>query len=562
MFSARDEATAGDYDSPDDALAGAASRIGAEWYIRRGDHIEVFMRSPDGYYKADLFKKGGWYHWPTNWPAQVRNLPAGVKQVPGVEAIRGVVAEEAVTESMAKKIGNELRVDWRDIPFDEFRVGIEEEQEHTDDLRVAAQIALDHLREDPRYYTKLKRAGLEANDDWSKRECVIHGRGDCSCPPRTRVPEGTTEEDLRAANEIVLFAEHTGSLYPEKVAIYKKLRELQVTNRYNDDTAWRAWAPWVASAAEAYRKEFGGRGAIPVPITSRTMEIAAKTIAEHHAIPLWRGEYDEIVWKPTGMANEGDYQENPRGQRCGPDVHTGHWKHRGGCCPGRPTCRYQRREAGLCHCEAYHYPHRSGSGRCVYGPEGAARMDRLVHGPPPENDAEEKKGVGGHEAREQEEPAGEAAAVPWVKLERDPERYRRQMDRAKAIGEVTSARAIYDLIAPTLAKEDQEVFLVLAIDARKQCRDVVEVARGGQSRVHVEIPIVMRTATAIGGEMFVVVHNHPTGNAKPSPADRRLTKAIEKAARASELVFADHVIVGMDQYYSFTDDALVKVPRA
>jgi DNA repair protein RadC len=185
-------------------------------------------------------------------------------------------------------------------------------------------------------------------------------------------------------------------------------------------------------------------------------------------------------------------------------------------------------------------------------------MDRHVYGPPPEA---EEKGVG-HEARDQEEPAGEAAAVPWVKLERDPERYRRQMDRAKVIGEVTSARAIFDLIAPTLAKEDQEVFLVLAIDARKQCRDVVEVARGGQSRVHVEIPIVMRTANAIGGEMFIVVHNHPTGNAKPSPADRRLTKAIEKAARTNELVFADHVIVGLDQYYSFADNELVKVPRA
>jgi hypothetical protein len=424
-----------------------------------------------------------------------------------------------------------------------------------------------------------------------------------------------------------------------------------------------------------------------------------------------------VHWLPRGAeeAEEGDgYQENPRGPRCGPDPMSGKWRHRGGCCPGRPTCRQQRKEEGLCHCEAYHYPHRSGSGDCLLGPEGPERMDRKVFGPPPDNGANEArevmeeheevwwrggqppgtKGVwlttskeyanfyatrghtkwsepaiyrckphgrvldlrrfgphgegvasflvkklkissararrfekestagtfiggqihqtvesyreyfrkagysavrvqqhhfglsreaydslfvidphdvectqvrdgkseGAHEAREQEEPAGEAAAVPWVKLERDPERYRRQMARAKEIGEVDSDRAIYDLLAPALAKEDQEVFLVLAIDARKQCRDVVEVHRGGQSRVAVEIPVIMRAANAIGGEMFVVVHNHPTGNAKPSAADRRLTKAIEKAARTNELVFMDHVIVGLDQYYSFAADQLVQVP--
>lgn len=39
-------------------------------------------------------------------------------------------------------------------------IGVQIEQEHTTDPEVAARIALDHLREDPDYYTKLRRAGL------------------------------------------------------------------------------------------------------------------------------------------------------------------------------------------------------------------------------------------------------------------------------------------------------------------------------------------------------------------------------------------------------------------
>ena len=38
---------------------------------------------------------------------------------------------------------------------------LEVEKEHTDDVALATKIAMDHLKEDPKYYTKLKAAGLE-----------------------------------------------------------------------------------------------------------------------------------------------------------------------------------------------------------------------------------------------------------------------------------------------------------------------------------------------------------------------------------------------------------------
>jgi hypothetical protein len=54
----------------------------------------------------------------------------------------------------------ELGVTALDVDPDELRAGIEEEMEHTEDPRVAKQIALDHLAEDPAYYSKLAAAGL------------------------------------------------------------------------------------------------------------------------------------------------------------------------------------------------------------------------------------------------------------------------------------------------------------------------------------------------------------------------------------------------------------------
>lgn len=164
-----------------------------------------------------------------------------------------------------------------------------------------------------------------------------------------------------------------------------------------------------------------------------------------------------------------------------------------------------------------------------------------------------------HEAAEQSAPSGEVAdAVPWVKLERDPAAYAEQMAHAKAVGQITGARAVYDLLHDALSKEDQEVFCVVAVDIKGQCRGVTEVHRGARSRVSVDVPEILRVANALGGEMFIVVHNHPTTHATPSAADKSLTKAIEKAAKASEQVMMDHVVIGMGEYFSFAENKLTK----
>lgn len=46
----------------------------------------------------------------------------------------------------------------------EVELGLAAEMEHTDDINIAAVIVKDHLTEDPKYYTKLKAAGLEQEE--------------------------------------------------------------------------------------------------------------------------------------------------------------------------------------------------------------------------------------------------------------------------------------------------------------------------------------------------------------------------------------------------------------
>ncbi|HUN02174.1 MAG TPA: JAB domain-containing protein, partial [Niabella sp.] len=60
-----------------------------------------------------------------------------------------------------------------------------------------------------------------------------------------------------------------------------------------------------------------------------------------------------------------------------------------------------------------------------------------------------------------------------------------------------------------------------------------------------------------GACAVVLSHNHPSGSIKPSRADVELTYKIKEAARYLEIHLIDHIIVSVENYYSFADEGLL-----
>lgn len=67
-------------------------------------------------------------------------------------------------EAMCKQIGDKLGVNWKETDLNEFCDGMQHEEEHKDvtggSAEKTAKIVLAHLKEDPKYYSKLEQAGL------------------------------------------------------------------------------------------------------------------------------------------------------------------------------------------------------------------------------------------------------------------------------------------------------------------------------------------------------------------------------------------------------------------
>lgn len=156
-------------------------------------------------------------------------------------------------------------------------------------------------------------------------------------------------------------------------------------------------------------------------------------------------------------------------------------------------------------------------------------------------------------------PTAAVPVVPFIKCTRDEPAYRAALAAAKKIGPVRDARDVYRVLYPVLGKEDQEVFGVLMVDTRGQCIGWHEVCRGTRDAVSAPARLFSPIPT-YAPHRYMIVHNHPTGQASPSPADRGLTVRMRALAAPylPECVLVDHVIIGVDQCYSFSAGATAK----
>lgn len=106
-----------------------------------------------------------------------------------------------------------------------------------------------------------------------------------------------------------------------------------------------------------------------------------------------------------------------------------------------------------------------------------------------------------------------------------------------------------------LFTQAQEAFWVIAFDAMQQVRAIVEIARGDQYAVKVDIASVMQAMWASGTNRFWVMHNHPSSDIRPTAKDLKLTEQINVAAAVGGMFLEDHIIVGPpDRWYSMVEE--------
>ena len=128
-----------------------------------------------------------------------------------------------------------------------------------------------------------------------------------------------------------------------------------------------------------------------------------------------------------------------------------------------------------------------------------------------------------------------------------------RLAKGKVIGRpaLSSWAALLDYCMAAMARSQNEEFRVLFLD-RKNVLVADEVqSRGTVDHAPVYPREVVRRALEHGASAIILVHNHPSGDPKPSRDDIEMTREIKTAAGALGISIHDHLVIGRKGHASF-----------
>jgi DNA repair protein RadC len=128
-----------------------------------------------------------------------------------------------------------------------------------------------------------------------------------------------------------------------------------------------------------------------------------------------------------------------------------------------------------------------------------------------------------------------------------------RMARAEVRGRpvLSNWQALIGYLQTAMAYEQVEQFRILFLDRKNNLiADEVQ-QRGTVNHTPVYPREVMKRALILNASALLVVHNHPSGDPKPSREDIQTTRELKAAASALEVELHDHVVIGHGTHASF-----------
>lgn len=150
---------------------------------------------------------------------------------------------------------------------------------------------------------------------------------------------------------------------------------------------------------------------------------------------------------------------------------------------------------------------------------------------------------------------GEAKAITIVSA-LEIGRRKKETEPDKLV-QISNAKNVYEAIQRHLEDLKHEEFWVLILNRRNQIIKKQLISSGGVSGTVADPKIIFYAALQELASSIVLIHNHPSGNLKPSQSDLDLTKKLKKAGEVLEIPVIDHLIYTDEGYFSFADEGML-----
>ncbi len=114
-----------------------------------------------------------------------------------------------------------------------------------------------------------------------------------------------------------------------------------------------------------------------------------------------------------------------------------------------------------------------------------------------------------------------------------------------------------DFLQSQLADAEREIFMAIFLDNKNRVLKHCHLFSGTLSHVEVHPRVIVREAIKVNAAGVILAHNHPSGCAEPSRADKEITRRIIKCCQIMDIRVLDHLIIGRGEYISFAEEGWI-----
>ena len=122
---------------------------------------------------------------------------------------------------------------------------------------------------------------------------------------------------------------------------------------------------------------------------------------------------------------------------------------------------------------------------------------------------------------------------------------------------IRNSKDAFEFFYMRISDLKHEQFWVMLLNQANKVIKITKVSDGGINNTAADPKRIFKIALENNATAMMLCHNHPSGNVVPSDADKAITRNIVNGGKLLEIKILDHIIVGIDKYFSFADSGMI-----
>lgn len=133
----------------------------------------------------------------------------------------------------------------------------------------------------------------------------------------------------------------------------------------------------------------------------------------------------------------------------------------------------------------------------------------------------------------------------------------------KILGDKITSSKDAHLVARKIYKQSdsnislKEYFFIILLNRANKVIGYHKLSEGGITGTVADVRLTFAAALKSLSSGMILIHNHPSGNLKPSKADLRLTSQFKGAGEIMDIPILDHLILTEERCYSMADEGIL-----